>query len=273
MNMFPNQNNGFSKILTLVSLSIITLGLLCCFTWQIYSTSQEQDKLNHKIASLLANDIANRMQINYQETRKGKSSFYVHATNLSQQHLVDQHIDYYCEQESQGCEPYTIAANDIAIWRKAIKENLNNGLGEIHVVRDNLNSYAINIRWQDLFNNKKRSLITNIFLPNQPWQYICDLSTDNLPSTQKYNNLQKTQMIYDIIMGNKHNYKKFDFTAEIFNDYVEKINNINLSLADQLCATSCSSTKNAAVNANLCDCNKNPQKSISFSCKDYENNE
>ena len=121
MDMFSNQNNGFSKISTLVALLIIALGLFCCFMWQIYTTSQEQDQLNHNIASLLANDIANRMQINEQETSKGKSSFYVQPTNLSEQHLVDHHINYYCEQESEGCQPYTIAANDIATWRKAIR--------------------------------------------------------------------------------------------------------------------------------------------------------
>lgn len=270
--MFSNQNNGFSKISTLVALLIIALGLFCCFMWQIYITSQEQDQLNHKIASLLANDIANRMQINEQETRKGKSSFYVQPTNLSEQYLVNHHINYYCEQESEGCQSYTIAANDIATWRKAIKENLNNGVGEIHVVRNNSNYYTINIRWHDTFNNKKKSLTTNVLLPNQPWQYICDLSTDKLPSTQKYNSLEKTQLVYDIIMGNKHNYKNFNFTAEIFREYIEKINNINLALADELCTTSCNYAKGGAINYSVCDCNKDHQKSINFTCQNYENN-
>lgn len=275
MSLFKSllKNCGFKQISVLTSLLIISLVLILAIIWQTHVANTEYDKFNNKIASILANDIANRMQLNYQESIKGKSSFYVHSTSMTQNTIVKQHTDSYCDKKPEGCPTDTIAANDLAYWQQAIHENLPNGTGEIDFVANNSNYYSINIRWQNLSNNKKRMFTTNVLLPIKPWQYICDLNKHHSNSMQEYNNQHKTQIIYDTIMGNKHNYKNFDFTATIFNDYIDKIDNINLSLADELCVASCKSLKNLAGSSNLCDCQKEHHyHSINFICNNHENN-
>ena len=271
MSLFKNR--GLSQISILIHLLVITFVVVLAITWQMYVTRKEQDKFNNKIAAILANDIANRMQLNYPESMKGKSSFYVYPTNTSQKAIVEHHIDHYCDNDPIGCHAHTTAANDLTYWQQAILDNLPNGLGEINIIANNLNAYAVTIKWQDPSTNKKRTFTTNILLPHKPWQYICDLNKHSLDAPKEHNNLHKAQMIYDTIMGNKHNYKKFDFTAYIFNDYLEQMDNINLSLADELCVASCKSSKTLANSSNLCDCNKEKHfHSINFTCENNENN-
>ena len=163
MSLFKNRY--FSQISVLINLLIIALVLILSIVWQIHVTHKEHDKFNNKIAELLANDIANRMQINYQESFKGKSSFYVNHKN------IQKHINHYCDKQPDGCSPDTIAANDISYWQNAIHENLPHGTGKINIITNDTNShlinnYSIHISWQDQFNHKPKIFTSNFIYNN-----------------------------------------------------------------------------------------------------------
>lgn len=136
------------------TLLIIILIIILAIAGQTYLISKEHAQLNNKLAELLANDMANRMQLNHQEAFKGKSSFYVHPVNLAQ------HLNFNCTKEPDGCSPQTTAANDLTYWRRALHENLPHGSGKITMTKNN---YLIQISWQDQFNHTHKTFISHIF--------------------------------------------------------------------------------------------------------------
>lgn len=97
--MLSFKNNGFSQMSVLINLLIIIILLILSLLWQTHNTDKEQAKFNYNIAKMLANDIANKVQLNY---------------------------------------PATIPGNDISYWQQAIRENLHNGFGEITIMNNNL---------------------------------------------------------------------------------------------------------------------------------------
>jgi Tfp pilus assembly protein PilV len=265
MSKFLSHNT--KKNIILISLLTIIVIIYFAIILQDKLLQKSQAKLNYKIAILTANDMANRMQINQNEYIKGQTSFYVQPNNLQQKNLVDQHVNLSCDRELTGCKSYTTAANDLISWKKSLQENLINGNGKITFNPD-LGIYLINVTWQDQDFSPKKSLEIHLATINQPWQHICNLKTQHTFSQDIINKQQKVQIIYDTIMGNKHNYNNFIFNAKIFTNYLEHMHNFDLKLANHFCDLSCEEyhTLNIIDN-NLCDCTQIiNHRAINFNC-------
>ncbi len=160
-----SKNHNFSQLTVLIVLLVITVITLTVTAWQIHINTNAQNDLNKKIANILANDITNRMHLNYKEFYKGQNSLYINS-NVNQKTLINQHVDLHCYNNLTGCSTLTLAANDLIYWQQTIKDNLPNGVGKILWSESN-KTIVININW-DSFNKKKQaSLVMNILMPDK----------------------------------------------------------------------------------------------------------
>ncbi len=157
-----------SQPTALIVLLISAFVMLTATIWQIKITHKAQDNFNNKMAVTLANDIANRMYLNYQEFIKGKTSIYLKQFVPGHKSLIEELVNYSCEHDHAGCDPLTIAAHDLTYWKQAIQHNLPNGRGKIlwSTSHDNI---LIQINWGPSNKHQKGSKVytTSIWFPYQ----------------------------------------------------------------------------------------------------------
>ena len=158
-----SKNHGFSQLTILIVLLGTTFITLIATSWQIHINRNTQDSFNKKTANILANDIVNRMYLNYKEFFKGPDSLYVNS-NVQQKSSIEQYIDHTCYNDLKGCDPLTVAANDLTYWQQAIHDNLPNGVGKIFWCP--LNKIVIvDINWELTNKKKQTSFITSVLIP------------------------------------------------------------------------------------------------------------
>jgi hypothetical protein len=155
--MLIPQRYYFSQITILIVLLIAIFIILTSTIWQIHLNQHVEEQFNIKIATLLINDITAKMYLNQKELVKDPSNAYL--SNYSK-NLIKQNADPNCYYEYNGCEPLTIAANDLLYWQQAINRNLPHGKGKIFWSKDH-NNIIIKISWKFLNHKKQRSFITN----------------------------------------------------------------------------------------------------------------
>ncbi|MGD0465376.1 MAG: hypothetical protein ABSA84_01590 [Gammaproteobacteria bacterium] len=154
-----SKNHGFSQLTILIFLLVATFITLIATSWQIHVNNKTQDNFNKKIANVLANDITNRMYLNYKEFFKGPNSLYVDSTIKQKQY-----IDHTCYTDFKGCNSLTTAANDLTYWQQAIRDNLPNGIGNIFWCTKN-KIFIINISWELTNKKKQTSFVTGVLIP------------------------------------------------------------------------------------------------------------
>lgn len=153
------KNYGFSQLTILVVLLAISFLALIATSWQLHNNQKIKNNFNQKIATLLANEITNRMYLNQDELFKRENNFYVNF----KMHLIKQYSNTLCYNYVDGCNSLTTAANDLLYWQQAINDNLPNGAGKIFYSDLKNNTITIEITWG--FNNKKlQRYTTNIFI-------------------------------------------------------------------------------------------------------------
>lgn len=129
-----NSQAGVTLLEILISLVVIALGILGVSTLQFNGLKSVQDAHFFVTASLLADDMGERIRVN--TTAAG-------AYNTSM--LTAASASTNCE--TQTCSSNAMASYDIAQWITAIAERLPSGAGKISYAAGSPKTYALTIRW------------------------------------------------------------------------------------------------------------------------------
>lgn len=114
--------SGFTLIEVLVSIVIVSFGLLGVAGLLSTGLKSTQGSLQRTQASLLAYDMADRMRMNRAAARNGEYRTLVTATN-------------------------TIAVSDKDAWESAVADLLPSGVGSVTMPATNF--YSITVQWDD----------------------------------------------------------------------------------------------------------------------------
>jgi type IV pilus assembly protein PilV len=118
------KNAGFTLIEVLVSLILLSVGLLGLAALQANSLKNNQSAYNRSQATQLTYDIADRMRANVAETNKLALSEYIATTTpVAQVNCAN----------TTGCTPVLMAQNDRFEWNAALAGTLSSGTGTISV--------------------------------------------------------------------------------------------------------------------------------------------
>ncbi len=109
---------GFSLLEILISLVIISIGLLGMAGLQVTSLKQNQSAYMRSQATILAYDIIDRMRANAVSAQDG-NYFITSGT-----------VDSDCESTS-GCTDSEMASHDVARWQARLAEELPSGGGQV----------------------------------------------------------------------------------------------------------------------------------------------
>lgn len=138
--VLPKKNNsqaGVTLLEILISLVVISLGILGVSTLQFNGLKSVQDAHYFVEASLLADDMGERIRVN---STAGS------AYNTGMLSSASASTD--CE--TQTCSSNAMASYDIAQWITAIAERLPSGAGKIAYAAGSPKTYALTIRWTGL---------------------------------------------------------------------------------------------------------------------------
>lgn len=106
--------NGFTLLETLVALLILSIGLLGLAGLQLSSVKNSRDVYYRTQATILAQDIAERMRANRQGVEAGNYQNASGSQNAS------------C-RNTTGCSSAQLAADDVFLWRTAVAARLPSG--------------------------------------------------------------------------------------------------------------------------------------------------
>ncbi len=147
-----NKSLGFTLIEILVTLFLISGGILGLAATQAFSLNTNLSAYNRSQATFLAYDIADRMRANLVEARKFNTSTYL--TSITPAYTAVQQND--CLTESAGCTPANMAQEDLFEWFTQVSSTLpgcrdsaiNDKCTSI-TVNNASNGFIITINWDD----------------------------------------------------------------------------------------------------------------------------
>lgn len=132
-------NMGVGLIEVLVSLLILSVGLLGLLGLQTKVMQFNQGALYQTRATVLAKDMMDRMRANRQQ-----ASLYV--SNFDS--VINAFVD--CETSTATCSPTELADFDLAGWRSDIARVLPDGKGQISFIGNPANSiYVLTLQYDD----------------------------------------------------------------------------------------------------------------------------
>ncbi len=118
----PYLPGGFTLLEVLISLFILSVGMLGMAALQARAISFNTQAYNHGQAIALAYDIADRIRANPTESASG---FYGVAANLSSA------TDQGCNSPTANCSTTELAIQDLYEWSQSLANSLPNGGGSI----------------------------------------------------------------------------------------------------------------------------------------------
>jgi type IV pilus assembly protein PilV len=121
-----NRQRGVTLIEVLVTVVLVSIGLLGFAALQTVSLKSNRSALQHSYAVMYAYDLLDSMRANRAQAIAG---------------------EYDYDFSSTPAGDSTIAASDINAWRDALDENLPNGRGKVDV--DNNHHVAVEICWAE----------------------------------------------------------------------------------------------------------------------------
>lgn len=124
-------STGFSLLEVLVSLVILSIGLLGIAELQLRSLKNTQDLVYRNTAIMLAQDIIQRMRSNFLESSKGLASKYMGTTG-------DSTALTKCTSPTASylsCPPALMADADLYEWKTTVSNLLPNGVGTICIAK------------------------------------------------------------------------------------------------------------------------------------------
>lgn len=162
------RSKGFTLVEVLVSVAIMSFGLLGLAALQVNSMKKNMDAYLKSSAAILANDLAEKMRANLSAVDSG--GYEKSVANLSVNSQCFQGVSSSFESAQQGsstCTKDEIAINDLIEWQDNITNLLPGALGQVCKTStpgtdpmalncDNIgNLYVISISWVDRKNNRK----------------------------------------------------------------------------------------------------------------------
>ncbi len=120
----PSQSRGFSLIEVLVTMVVIAIGLLGFAALQAQSLKSNRISMQRSQATILAQDIIERMRANKTAASSGAYEFGINDTPTSG----------------------TVAGDDMVAWKATIANALPQGKGGVHVAGD---SATVTIQWTE----------------------------------------------------------------------------------------------------------------------------
>ena len=137
MRTLNSKMQGAGLIEVMVAFLVLGIGLLGILGMQSASVQYSQQAYLYSQATLLAQDIAEKMRSN-QKTVASNYEIEFGATPPS-------YTSNYCV--SNACTPAIIADWDVSVWRSAISKALPQGSGEIRKLQSAASAYLIEIRF------------------------------------------------------------------------------------------------------------------------------
>lgn len=130
------KNRGFSLIEVLVSLLIITLGIVGVMHLQTQSLKANQRAYFRTQADILSRDIVARMYANREEARKGAYTAQAKPSTAS-------------DCLANDCTPDQMARWDLLQWFQRLERDLPEGSAELANLPGDPSRYLITLRWDD----------------------------------------------------------------------------------------------------------------------------
>ena len=161
-----NRNRGFTLLEVLVSLLVLSIGLIGVAGLQLLGVSNSRDAYFRTQAVMLSYDIADRMRANQDAVDSATYSGNTGTLNSN------------C-RSTTGCTPAQMAGDDVALWKQAlaglpggegvvcIDSTFDDGAGEGSPACDGTgNQYVVKVWWDDDRNaaTAKERLVT-VFVP------------------------------------------------------------------------------------------------------------
>lgn len=137
--MASKINGGFTLIEVLVSMVVLSLGLLGLAGLQAAALKNNQSSYYRSQATQFAYDLADRIRANKVEASKGSTSKYITLKPDKATEKTD------CETLT-GCSTVFMAENDLFQWNREVSAQLPSGSGLINI---NGNVFTITISWDD----------------------------------------------------------------------------------------------------------------------------
>lgn len=128
------KQGGASLIEILISLLMISLGIMGLVTTQMNTMTNNREAYFRTQATVLAYDIIDRLRANREEAIAG--SYVVELGDNS---------GTSCET---NCSPVQIAQADIFDWKSSLADKLPGGDGAVSEIINVDNSYTVNVQWQ-----------------------------------------------------------------------------------------------------------------------------
>ncbi len=151
------KNNGFTLIEVLISMLILSVGLLGLAALQMTSLRQNLSAYHRTQATQLAYDIADRMRVNIDEAKLGSNSVYVKKTSSSANKKTS------CTTVASVCSPAQMAEQDLYEWYDRLGAVLPNGLGIIESIGTiDKRLFTIKVSWNDKNKTKDEFKISDI---------------------------------------------------------------------------------------------------------------
>jgi type IV pilus assembly protein PilV len=131
------RQTGFSLIEALVSLVVISVGMIGIAALYGQGLGAGRTALYRTIAVNLASDMADRIRVN----RLGGAAYAGMPANNE------------CDPETGGgrdCTPAEMAAHDLFVWTNEVAARLPNGVGTVDFAAGEPATYTVNVSWQEV---------------------------------------------------------------------------------------------------------------------------
>ena len=143
---FKKTQSGFTFIEVLVAVFVISVGLLGLASMQATSLQFNQSSSLRTNATILAEDIIDRMRAN-----SGNACLYLTD-------YTDTHTTTACDNKASPCSAAQIRESDLAAWKERVQGELPDGQASIVEASCNsgaTNTFQINLRWTDRDDNQR----------------------------------------------------------------------------------------------------------------------
>ena len=130
------HQRGFTLIEILVTVIILAIGLLGLAGLQLGGLRYSFSAYQRSQATIMANDIADRMRANRTVAEAGSYDI----------DIGDDPDEVDCTGNGANCSPEDMAAADVYEWKQALEDTLPSGDGSI---ANNGGTFTITIQWDD----------------------------------------------------------------------------------------------------------------------------
>ncbi len=151
----PTRADGFTIVEVLISLLILSVGLMGLATLQVVGLQNTQGGAQRAQAAFLAYDITDRMRTNPAAVTAGSYNLAAPVINTQPQGVGPGPVAIVmvdCFGAAANCSSAQMAAHDLGQWQTQLGAYLNNGTGAIATV-DNITTtlVTVTIQWADAY--------------------------------------------------------------------------------------------------------------------------